>query len=316
MPTKTPSALATYLMVAGSSLFFCSKGVFAKSAYALGADPIEVLALRMGIALPFFVATAWASSRGAPRLSRRDWCSLAGLGFFGYYLSSYVNFTGLRYITVGLERIVLYSYPSLVLLGAALIGRRRLRGRTVVGLAVSYAGIVCAFAGEAGGHGSAGETSLGVGLVFVSAVTYAIFISVSGGLVGRLGPWRFTAITVGFSCLYILAHYSLTRPLSDIANLPPAVYLYGVWLAVFGTLVPAFLLGFGLRRAGAQRFAIIGTVGPVATLLLAWAVLGERPNLAQFAGFALALGGGLWVALDRDSGAAAYATQKKSSPST
>jgi len=300
MSSTTRSALATYLIVAGSSLFFCSKGVFAKASYAHGADPIEVLALRMGIAMPFFALVAWTSSRRAARLSGRDLCMLAGLGFIGYYVSSYVNFTGLQYVTVGLERIVLYTYPSLVLLGAALVKKQPLRRGIVIGLAISYAGILLAFAGEAGGRGGGtGETLLGVGLVFCSAVTYAGFITVSADLTARLGAWRFTAFVVGFSCLFILAHYVLTRPLTALVSLPTTVYFNGIWLAVFGTVVPSFLLGIGLRRAGAQKFAVIGTVGPVATLILAWAVLGEIPNLAQLAGFILALAGGLWVALQR-----------------
>ena len=143
---------------------------------------------------------------------------------------------------------------------------------------------------------------IGVALVFASAVTYAIFISLSAGFVQRIGAWRFTGITVGFSCLFILAHHFVARSPSTLFELPSAVYLHGVWLAIFGTVIPSFLLGIGLRRAGAQKFAVVGTVGPVATFLLAWAVLGESPNAAQLLGFGLSLGGGLWVTLRKEVG--------------
>ncbi|MGI9239366.1 MAG: EamA family transporter, partial [Verrucomicrobiales bacterium] len=112
--------VATYLIVAACSVFFCSKGVFIKSAYGLGADPIVVLGLRMAYALPFFLIAAVWSSRGRSKLTVRHWCTMAWLGFVGYYLSAIVNFAGLQFISVGLERIVLYTYPSLVLLGSAL----------------------------------------------------------------------------------------------------------------------------------------------------------------------------------------------------
>ena len=111
---------------------------------------------------------------------------------------------------------------------------------------------------------------------------------------------RFTGIAVGFSCLFMLAHAFATLPIQPLLALPVPVYGYGVILAVLGTVAPALLLGIGLKRTSAQRFAIIGTVGPVTTLLLAWAVLGERPNLAQALGFALTLGGGLAVSLIRE----------------
>ena len=295
------SAITTYCIAAASSIFFCSKGVFAKSAYAFGAQPIEVLALRMGMALPFFLAVAWATSRGAPKLTRADLLKLAGLGFIGYYLSSFVNFSGLQHITVGLERIVLYTYPSLVLLGAALFKRQPLRRGIVIGMAVSYLGILVAFAGEATSPGTAGGSTLvGVALVFTSALTYAFFISTSGAMITKLGALRFTSFVVGFSCIFILAHYAISGPQRGLMSLPRPVYLHGALLAIIGTVVPSFLLGLGLQRAGAQKFAIIGTVGPVATFLLAWAMLGEVPDATQLLGFGLALSGGLSVSLLKD----------------
>lgn len=296
---KPPSAAATYVIVALSSLFFCSKGVFAKSAYALGATPIETLALRMGLALPFFIVIGIAASWKAPALGARRWAQLGALGFMGYYLSSLVNFIGLSHITIGLERIVLYTYPSLVLLGAMLFKKKRIGRPVIIGMLISYAGIVVAFAGEAGGRGGGSSTALGVALVFASALSYAAFITLSGDLLQRTGPARFTSIVVGFSCVLILVHYGLTQPLNGLARLPTAVWGYGALLAICGTVLPSLLLGYGLRRAGATKFAVIGTIGPVATFLLAWAILNEVPNVAQLCGFGLALCGGLLVALKK-----------------
>lgn len=296
---KSNSALVTFLVVAGSSLFFCSKGVVAKLAYTAGADAITVLVLRMCFALPVFVVAGWWSHRqAATPLTPRLWAAMAGLGFVGYYLSSLVNFTGLQYVSVGLERIVLYTYPSLVLLFSAIRERRRLSPGLVVAALVSYGGILISFLGEAEGRTEdRGLVLLGMALVFLSAVTYAVFITLSGRVVAAVGSTRFTSIVVGFSCVFMLLHFGVTRPVGELFLLPRSVYLCGVVLAVLGTVVPSFLLGVGLRRAGPQRFAIIGTVGPVATLFLAWLILGESVNVAQAAGFLLSLGGGLVATL-------------------
>lgn len=139
----------------------------------------------------------------------REWGRLAALGFIGYYFSSVVNFHGLRFISVGLERIVLFTYPSIVLVGAALFLKRRLTARKIAAMAVAYGGIVVAFLGEAGGKGSTAETALGVGLVFCSALSYAFFITVGGELIHRVG---------GFSCVFILAHYGVTHDFAEIAS--------------------------------------------------------------------------------------------------
>ena len=299
MTASIRNNVTTFIIVAGCSLFFCSKGVFVKQAYAHGADTITILALRMAIALPFFALAAWGASRKAPSLTFSEWIKLAALGFIGYYFSSVVNFHGLRYVSVGLERIVLFTYPSIVLLGSVLFLKQPLALKKAGALALAYGGIVVAFLGEAGGRGSPAETALGVGLVFASALSYAFFITVSGEQIRRIGTVRFTSIVVGFSCLYILIHYGVIHDFPEIATLPSRLYVDGGILAIFGTVVPSFLMGFGLKRAGATQFAVIGTIGPVGTVVLAWLVLGEGLNFAQVAGFALSLAGGLAITLQK-----------------
>ena len=305
-PTEPPpSPLLTFCIVAACSICFCTKGVFAKLAYAEGADSITVLALRMGMALPVFLAVGWWSHRGnPPATSTRDWLMLGLLGFLGYYLSSYVNFYGLQFISVGLERMVLYTYPCLVLIGSAVFYGQRIRPAVWIAAAIAYAGIVCAFAGEAmQGRGTRSDLLLGTGLVFLSALTYAWFILVSGEMLRRIGPAAFTSRVVGISCVMILLHYCAVRPVPHLFVLSGKVYACGAALALLGTVVPSYLLSTGLKRAGAQRFAVIGTVGPVTTIVLAWLVLGEALQVWQMAGFLLSLGGGLAVSLLKDKAA-------------
>jgi len=297
MTRSTTESIHTYLIVAACSVFFCSKGVFIKSAYGLGADPTTVLFLRMAYALPFFLAVAIWCQRGHAALTWKQWRSMIWLAFVGYYLSALVNFAGLQYISVGLERMVLYTYPSLVLLGSAVFLRKRISMRMVIAMLIAYTGIVVAFQGEAVGGSDTARTILGVGLVFTSAVTYAVFVVGSGKLIGEVGAMRFTSHVVGLSCLFVLLHFLVRHLTVGTPPIVKGVHGHAMVLAVFGTVVPSFLLGIGLKRAGAQRFAIIGTVGPLATIVMAWLVLGESLNGLQIGGFVLTMVGGLLVSL-------------------
>jgi drug/metabolite transporter (DMT)-like permease len=295
---KKESALVTFAIAALCSLLFCSKGVFVKLALAQGATPTLILALRMGFALPFFVAAAlWTSHGKAAPITGRQLLKLIGLGFVGYYISALVNFAGLQYVSVGLERIILYTYPSLVILGGVLFFRKKLSLGMVAACLIGYAGVCIGFLGEIHGPGSFHDLVLGTALVALSALTYATFILLVGPMIAEIGAIRFTAYVVGISCVMVMIHYALTEPLGQLFRQGPAVYGYATILAIAGTVLPSFLMGIGIRRAGAQRFAIIGTTGPIGTLVLAALLLGEKVHFLQAAGLFLSLAGGAMVSL-------------------
>ena len=303
--TKTPEptesrrdALLTFGVVAGCAILFSSKGIFIKSAYTHGADSVTVLMLRMIMALPFFImAGIWSAKTANHSMTARDWRAVLALGFVGYYLSSIMNFAGLQYISAGLERMVLYTYPSLVIIGGALFYKRRVSGTTILSIIVAYLGILIAYWGEGTQSGSATQTSIGVALIFGSALTYSVFVLTSGDVIKRVGATRFTAYSMGTSCVLAITHYTLAHSISDIVTISSPVVFYGAVLALFGTVLPSFLFSTGIKRAGPERFAIIATIGPVMTLILAWAILGEKINASQALGFTLTLGGGLLVSL-------------------
>ncbi len=289
-------AINTFLIAAACSVFFCSKGVFIKKGYLLDTEPITLLALRMGYALPFFLIAGWLSHRSVPvRLTARHWMQILGLGFVGYYLSSLVNFAGLQHISVGLERMILFTYPSLVVLLSAIFLRGRIGGRMIAATVIAYAGIVTGFVSEAAG--SSGSVLKGSLLVFTSAFTYAIFILCSGGLIRDLGSIRFASLVVGASSVMVVLHYLAQHEFQEFFALPGQVHAIGLTLAIAGTVIPSFLMGIGLERAGPQKFAVIGTVGPLATLFLAWLVLDEEMTGLKIFGFALAMLGGLMASL-------------------
>lgn len=300
MSRSFKSSLLTFLIVAGSSLFFCSKAVFVKLAYRYGLDAVTTLALRMAMAFPFFlIGGIWASAgKHVHPLTGRDWARLALLGFCGWYFSSVINFMGLEHVSVGLERMILYTYPSIVLLGSVVVLRKPLKWGVAGAMLLSYLGILIGYYGEASAK-AGGETWLGALLVFGSAISYAVFVLLSGEMIARIGPIRFTSCVVGFSSLYVLIHFVLTHPPGAILKLPPGAYGCGVALAIAGTVIPSYLFGIGLKRAGAQAFAVIGMIGPLGTVGLAWMLLGEAINPVQVLGLALTLAGGAMVAVKK-----------------
>jgi drug/metabolite transporter (DMT)-like permease len=300
MSRNFKSSFATYGIVAASSLFFCSKAVFVKLAFRYGMDAVTVLALRMALALPFFLVGGMLDARANPRrMSAKDLLHLALLGFFGWYLSSVMNFEGLRHVSVGLERLILYVYPSMVVIGSVLLFGRSLRAGVVLAMLVSYLGIIIGYHAEISMTGS-GRTLLGASLVLASTVTYALFVLFSGEMIARIGAIRFTSCVVSFSALFVLIHFTLTHPPGTLLRLPKGAYGCGVALAILGTVIPSYLFGIGLKRAGSQAFAVIGMVGPLGTVFLAWLILGEGVNVTQILGLMLTLGGGVAISLLKD----------------
>jgi drug/metabolite transporter (DMT)-like permease len=283
-------------MVAAGALLFSAKGVLIKNAYAYGVDPLTVLAMRMGLALPAFLLIACRSGpREGPPPRPRAFAAAAGIGLVGYHVAPLLDFHGLRFIGVALERMVLYLYPTLVIAWAALRGHRRVDARLLIALAGTYGGIVLAWAGQASlGAG----TALGVALVGGSAAAFAVFVVVGDGLMRELGSQRFMSIAMSGAAVGVLCHHALTHPLSSYVA-PMPVWIDALALAYLGTLAPSLLLAEGQRRLGAERASVIGTVGPVGTAILGWLALGERPTPIAVAGMALTIAAVTWLSLGR-----------------
>lgn len=284
-----------FLAVAASAVLFSAKAVFIKLGYALGVEPVVFMALRMLYCLPFFAATAlapWLRGRGeASPLDRRDILTVAALGVLGYYLASLFDLLGLQYVTAGMERMILYVYPTLVILFSAWLFRKPLGTALILPLVLSYAGIAVSFGAEAlGGRGT--SPHLGAFLIFLSAVCYALFLVIQGRIIHRVGPQRLTSYAMLFSTAAVLIHFILAHPVADLTQ-PLRVHLLAATVAVFSTVAPAYLLGYGIQRVGAGRAAVVSSVGPASTFVLAAVLLGERSGWPQVLGLALVVGGGL-----------------------
>ncbi len=281
-----------------AALGFSLKAIFVKLAYAWPVSAVTLLAIRMLLSLPVFAWVGWHSSKAAPPLTRRDWLILTGLSLAGYYGASILDFLGLQYITAALERLILYTYPTLTVLIAVLVFKRPLQRRELGAILLSYAGIGLAFAHDLDLAAEGHAVWLGAGLVFASSLTYAVYLSGSGPMIARLGSARFTALCMLVSTAGTLAHFALSQPLEALI-LPWQVYGLGAAMAVFSTILPVFMQSAAIRRIGASRSVLIGTIGPMATIFFGWWWLGETLSLHQMLGAGLVLAGVLLVSLKR-----------------
>lgn len=271
------------------SIAFSGKPVIIKMAYQYGVDVMTLLALRMLFALPFFLAMAWWV--GAPgKLTRRDWLAVLFLGFIGYYLGSYLDFAGLQYISASLGRLILFLYPTVVLLISALYLRQRITAKHVVSLVLSYSGIMLVFGEEVSLQGPLGPTLLGAALVFGSAVTYAVYLIAGTQLIRKLGSMRFTSYASISATMFVVATFMGTHGPAELV-VPHELYALTLVLAVFSTVLPLWLMAEGLKRIGANQASLVACIGPLATIGLAHLFVGEPVTLIQLAGATLVLAG-------------------------
>jgi drug/metabolite transporter (DMT)-like permease len=293
LPERTGRAIGLALAI-GAVLCFSLRPVLVRLAYRHAQDPVTLLALRMAFSLPFFgLAAAWQGRRsGSPPLERRDMALVAALGFIGYYLASFFDYLGLQYISAGLGRLVLFLYPTIVLLISALFLGKPIRGREIVALVLSYGGLGLALAGAWGGE----NVPLGAGLVFASAALYAVYLVGGAEVALSIGSIRFAAYATcvaGFCCL---AQFLALRPLSALA-IDPVVYGLSATIAVVCTVLPVFMTAEALRRIGANTVALLGALGPVAAPLWGRIGLDEPVTLPQILGGVLVVIGVSLVAV-------------------
>lgn len=292
--TERAGVLLAFLAALGFSL----KAIFVKLAYAWPVSAITLLALRMLLSLPVFAWVGWRAGKAAPALSRRDMLLLCFLGLCGYYGSSLLDFMALQYISAALERLILYTYPTLTVLIARVVFKRRLHRRELASIVLSYAGIGFAFAHDLNLAREGEAIWLGAGLVFASSLTFAAYLTGSDQMIARLGSARFTALCMLVSTFGILAHFAISQPLTAFI-LPWQVYALTLAMAVFSTVLPVFMQSAAIRRIGAPRSVLVGTIGPMSTIFFGWWWLGESVSPHQMIGAALVLAGVLLVSLKR-----------------
>lgn len=290
------------VLVILSAIAFSAKAIFVKLAYddvsAVRVEPVTLLTMRMGLALPLFALIAWWSSRKAEyTLTGRDWIILIVIGLMGYYGASLFDFWGLMYISAALERLILFLNPTLVVLISALAVGYRIVARDVFALVISYAGIALVFMHDL--HVNPDGVLLGGGLVLLSAILYAGYLVGAGQMIKRVGAVRFAAYASMISTVAISLHFLLTKNISVLAAQSARVWTLTGWMALVSTVLPVVMMAEGMRRVGSSNAAMMSSIGPIATIFLGYVFLGEPVTAIQLVGAALVMTGVLAISLKK-----------------
>ncbi len=280
------------LLAAAGSIAFSGKAIIVKLAYLHGVDAITLVMLRMLFALPFFIAMAWWAGRHQAPLTRNDGLGVLGLGFLGYYLSSFLDFLGLQYISASFERLILYLNPTLVLVLGWVLYKRKITNRQGMAMAVSYSGVLLVFGHEVSLVGD--NIGLGAILVFGSAISYAIYLTYSGELVQRLGSLRLAGLATTVACFFCILQFVLLKPVAALNVVPEVIWL-SMLNATVCTVLPVLLIMMAIERIGPGLTSQIGMIGPLSTLTMGAFFLNETFNLWILMGTVLVLGGVFWV---------------------
>ena len=289
--TQPHKATTGLFLAATGAIAFSGKAIIVKLAYRHGVDAVTLLMYRMLFALPMFLLMAWWAGRGKAALTGRDWLGVIGLGFSGYYLSSFLDFWGLEFISASLERLILYLNPTLVLVLGWLLFSKRISARQGVAMAISYSGVLLVFGHEVSLAGT--HAALGAFLVFSSAVTYAVYLTYSGQMVQRLGSLRLAGLASSAACFFCLLQFALLRPWAAAQVAEPVLWL-SLLNATACTFAPVILVMMGIERLGAAMAAQIGMIGPMSTILMGVFILGEPFTPWVAAGTLLVLAG-IWL---------------------
>jgi drug/metabolite transporter (DMT)-like permease len=280
------------------AICFSTKAIFVKLAYRdTNIEAVPLLALRMIFSLPFFIVSAILSSSKSSnvKFTTTQWFYIALVGCLGYYISSLLDFLGLQYVSAGIERLILFIYPTLVLLVSSYFFKEKISSKQWLAVFITYIGLSLAFLGEINFSGSQAQNFyLGSLLIFACAITYALYIVGSGRLIPMVGASKFNSYAMSFACAGVLLHFFFTSNQS-LTNLPTSVYVYSLLMAILSTVIPSYLVTEGIKRIGSDNAAIVGSVGPISTIIQAKIFLFESISFLQIAGTLLVLAGVLLI---------------------
>ncbi len=274
---------AGYLLALSAAIIFSSKAIVVKLAYQYQADSLSVLVLRMTFALPFYVFIEWFRDKSKDvviQWNKKDILWMIVMGLLGYYLSSYLDFIGLQYITANLERLILFVYPTLTTILSAFILKKKISFTSWLAIVVCYLGVFVSFYKQ---DNSSPYLAIGAFFVFLSALTYSFFLIGSEKLIPKYGAQKFTSYIMIISCLWVFVHLSIQTP-PNLFQFPNEVYFLGLFLAIFCTVLPTYMIGLAIKILGASTTSILSMAGPVSVIFLSYFVLNETITVFHLLG--------------------------------
>lgn len=287
-------ALKAFLYLFAGGFFFSGKAILVKLVYRHEVGAHTSLALRMLFALPFYLWFFYKSSLWKKNVGLNEYLMVFLTGICGYYLASLFDFLGLLYISAGFERLILFIYPTIVLLISLIFLKKQPAKIQLFALVITYAGIFVSYFSELTISGD--NTLTGALLIAASAFTYALYILGSEKYIRKWGINAFTSFAMLCATAAIFIHFLVKSDITAL-NVPAEVYGLSIIMAVLGTVLPSYLVGKGISLAGATQASLIGTVGPVITIFLAYFILNEPITISRLSGTFLVLAGVLSVTL-------------------
>lgn len=290
------------ILVLLGSICFSAKAVMVKLAYRYEIDSVSLMALRMIFSLPFFVAVAYISNKKSIRriqLEKRDWGMIAVFGVLGYYVASLADFIGLQYITASLERVILFTYPTIVVLITAVFLNQKIKKTEILALLLTYAGIGIALY-ENFKLPDGDNALIGSAFIFAAAIAYAIYVTGSGQMLKKMGTLQYNSLAMMAACVAIILHHLIVYNLA-LFDFQKEIYILAFIMGLFSTVIASFLVTGGIRIIGASRAAIVSSIGPISTIILAYIFLGERLSGLQWMGTLIVIFGVLVITLNKGS---------------
>ena len=267
------------LVVFLATVFLSTKSIWAKLIYLDSLSPLNVLVCRAVLSLPFFLIP----------MIRFDWNSVnkskvfkySFLGAILYVSSSITDFIGLLYISASLERAVLFTFPIYVFqlssdLSRITFSKVVLIVSTVLGLAIMFNPTV---------DNHLTDTLIGISLVLLSAIFWALFIIYSKRAVSNISPTIFTSTYMCITTVLLLFGFIIdSKNFTTFLTLQTHTMIYLVFLAIFCSIIPSYLMSFGLKRINASLAAVISAMGPIVTLALDVVILNHNLALNEIIG--------------------------------
>ena len=279
-------------------ILFSSKAVMVKLAYQYEVSSINLLVFRMLFSLPFYIAVLFFLKRTSQyKPTAKDNLWLVFFGVIGYYLASYFDFVGLQYIKASIERVILFTYPTIVLLLSAIFLKRKITQRQVVAVVLTYIGVLIAFYEDFSIDGN--QALIGMGFIVLSAITYASYLVGSDWLIPRYGVMRFTSYAMIVSCACVLIHYLMYENTS-LLGYHPNVYWLGLAMAFFATVIPSYLVSYSIGKITASNFSILAGLGPISTIILASIFLDEHLTWLQLMATGIVILGILIISIEKN----------------
>ncbi len=292
---KISKPFLAFILALTGVIMFSSKAVLVKSAYKYGIDALSLLTLRLLMALPVYLIILFSTSRTGhiKKIPGLDFLKVAFLGFIGYYLASFLDFYGLHYISASLERLILFIYPTLVLIISGVFLKKRVSVEQIFAVIITYFGVMLAFFKNDMPTGS--NITFGGVLIFGSALFYAIYLVGSETLIPRFGTKLFISMAMTVSTISAITHFIITSD-TNLWGFNKEVYILTAIMSVVSTIIPSFMIAEAIKLIGASNVAVIGSFGPVSTIILAVIFLDEKITPFQLLGTIVVISGILFIA--------------------